>query len=257
MLAYSMIAVGAVLIVSTTGYLIYSAIARSQLDDLEVTVPSEDLTTTSFLSDGTLSDSNFISIYPGNRLPSVYWDDPRWADVDYDAYTSAFEGFTSLDTGTLPEDKSSLSAPARLSIPSISLNSSVKTLGIIDLGDARAWETPKNVVGHIPETAKPGEIGNVYLFGHLQSPVKGEGSVFRKLPQIPDLLRQGEKVYLILYNEVGTEYLYQVSNTTVVHRDEFALEASSEATVILVTCVPDWVYDHRLLVSARLVGVKG
>jgi LPXTG-site transpeptidase (sortase) family protein len=251
-----MIAVGAVLVVSTAGYLIYSAIARSQLDDLQVTVPSQDLTSTSSPSDGTLLDSNFISIYPGNSLPSVYWDDPRWADVGYDAYTSAFEGFAPLDTGVSQGATGPLSAPARLSIPAISLSSEVKTLEIIDLGDVRAWEIPKHVVGHIPETAKPGEIGNVYLFGHLQSPVKGEGSIFRKLPQIPDLLRQGEKVYLILYNEMGAAYLYQVFDTTVVHQDNFALESSSEALVTLVTCVPDWVYDSRLLVTARLVGVK-
>ena len=251
LLAYSMIAVGAVIIVAAGGFLIYASIARSNLDDLEVTVPGEDLPT------GTLLDSNFISIYPGNRLPSVYWSDPRWADVDYDAYTAAYDGFTPMDTGLPSGSTGPLAAPGMISIPAISLDSTVKTLSIIDLGDTRAWETPKNVVGYIPETAKPGETGNSYLFGHLQSPVKGEGSVFRKLPLIPDLLRQGEKVYIILYNEAGTAYLYQVFHTTVVHKDTFALEPSSEAVVTLVTCVPDWVYDHRLLVSARLVGVKG
>ncbi|MBF8266592.1 MAG: putative sortase [Dehalococcoidia bacterium] len=264
-LAYSAIALGVLLIAFTLGYFIYAAFLRSNLDDLEYTVPPQDLggpgnpTPTSTAGSTpsparvTLLSSSFITLYPGKLLPSLYWNDPRWTDVAYDSYTSLFEGFTPLEGG---EATDSLSVPVRLAVPAIFLDSPIKTLEIINLGDARAWETPKNVVGHIPETASPGEVGNVYLFGHLQSPIKGEGSVFRDLVKIPDLLRQGQKVYLIVYNEEGTAYLYQVSHTSVVYKDDFALESSSEATVILVTCVPEWVYDNRLLVTAKLVGVK-
>ena len=266
-LAYSMIALGVLLIISTAGYYIYGLIARSQLDELEyntvspgyTALPSATSTPTGTAGPSPATaaplPSSFITIYPGKLLPSLYWDSPRWTDVAYDSYTSLFEGFTST-SGSDPARGRTL-PPTRLEMPAIGLSASVKSLQILDLGDVRAYETPKNVVGHIPEYANPGEVGNVYLFGHLQSPLKGEGAVFRKLPEVPDLLRKGQEVYLVLYNEEDTAYLYQVVQTRVVYKDDFALEPSSEAIVTLVTCVPEWYYDYRLLVTARLVGVKG
>ena len=273
----AMIGLGVLLLSSTAGYYVYAAVARSQLADLEYTVSPENLDSPAEAStgavttppegvspaaavtgsdSGALPSSSFISLYPGKLLPSLYWDDPRRTDVEYDSYTSLFEGFTPLDDSAALEVAGDLPAPTRIEIPAISLDSTVNALSIINLGDARAWETPKNVVGHIPTTANPGEEGNSYLFGHLQSPIRGEGSVFRNLPEIPDLLRQGEKVYIVMSNEERTEFLYQVTQTGVVKATDFTLEHSAGATVTLVSCVPKYVYDHRLLVTAELVGVK-
>ena len=110
-------------------------------------------------------------------------------------------------------------------------------------------------MGHIPETPNPGEGGNGWFFGHLESPFKGEGSVFRRLPEVPELLRNGDPVYVRLERE-DIEFLYQVTATQVVHQSELRLYGSREATITLVSCVPRLVYDHRLLVTAKLVGVK-
>jgi LPXTG-site transpeptidase (sortase) family protein len=205
----------------------------------------------------TEQSSRFAFIYPGSLVPSLSWDDPRWADVDYGSYVSLLEGFAPLDGSGLPKGAGGLTAPTRIEIPAIGLDSTIKALEVLNFGDARGWETPKDVVGHIPTTAKPGEAGNVYLFGHLQSPVKGEGSVFRNLTRIPDILRKGQDVYAVLYNEEDTAYLYQVVQTGVIKASDFVLEDTSGATVTLVSCVPAYVYDHRLLVTAKLVGVKG
>jgi LPXTG-site transpeptidase (sortase) family protein len=111
------------------------------------------------------------------------------------------------------------------------------------------------VVGHIPETANPGEKGSGWYFGHLESPIRGEGSVFYDLPKIPSLLRQGEKVYIIVENGEDS-FLYQVTETKVVPEDQLKLYDLKEPTVILVTCVPRLIYDHRLVVTAKLVGKK-
>ena len=54
--------------------------------------------------------------------------------------------------------------------------------------------------------------------------------------------------------DAGT-HLYQVTETAVVHQDDLHLYGSDEATITLVSCVPRLVYDHRLLVTAKLVGV--
>ena len=100
-------------------------------------------------------------------------------------------------------------------------------------------------------------MGNVFLFGHLQSPVRGEGSVFRNLARVPDLLRKGEKVYVVLRNEEDREFLYRVTQTSVVHQEDFAVTESPDAIITMVACVPAYVYDHRLMVTAKLVGVRG
>ena len=112
-------------------------------------------------------------------------------------------------------------------------------------------------MGHIPTTPNPGEAGTGYLFGHLQSPIRGEGSIFHNLAQVPDLLRKGEDIYVVLYNEKDTAYLYQVSKTTKIAQEDFTLQQSSLSTITMVACVPAYIYDHRLLVIANLIGVKG
>ena len=246
-LSLSMITLGVLLLIVAGGYYVYAAMARSHLGTLEYAISSE----------VTGQSNRFASIYPGNLVPSLSWDDPRWANVDYDSSKAFFEGFTLLDGDGIPEETGGLTAPTRIEIPAIDLVSTVKALEVLNYGDARGWETPKDVVGHIPTTPKPGEAGNGYLFGHLQSPIRGEGSVFRNLTGVPDLLRKGRDVYIVMYNEEDTAYLYQIVQTEVIKASDFVIEHTSDATVTLVSCVPKYVYDHRLLVTAKLVGVRG
>ena len=242
------LALGAAILIVVAGYYAYSQVARSRLGDLNY-YAGEDIAD---------SSEQYTSIYPGSLVPALAWTDPRWADVDYEGYSSSLEGFTSPAASGLPAKPGELSPPALIQIPAIGLSSAVKELGVVDYGDALSWETPKDIVGHIPTTPNPGAQGNVYLFGHLQSPVRGEGSVFRNLANVPDLLRKGEKVYVVLRNEDGAEFLYRITETSVVHQDDFAVTASPEEAVItMVACVPKFVYDHRLLVTAKLVGARG
>ena len=51
-------------------------------------------------------------------------------------------------------------------------------------------------------------------------------------------------------------YLYEVYKTEVLYMDDLRLYDSDQAILTLVTCVPAFTYDYRLLVTARLVGVK-
>ena len=122
------------------------------------------------------------------------------------------------------------------------------------MGDSQAYETPKFTIGHIPETVHPGELGASWFFGHLESPLRNEGAVFFRLPEIPELLRRGEDVHIIVESASGL-YLYQVTSTKVFHQRETNLFKTVSSTVQLVTCVPKLVYDHRLVVSGQLVGI--
>ena len=67
---------------------------------------------------------------------------------------------------------------------SVLVESEVMALGVVPAEDGYAWETPKWVVGHIPTTAIPGQQGQGWYFGHLESPVwrlhKGRGQCLSK-----------------------------------------------------------------------------
>ncbi len=100
-------------------------------------------------------------------------------------------------------------------------------------------------VGQHKGLAGPGQNGNMVLSGHISSPA--EGAVFHSLPE----LKVGEGVI------VGTDerqYLYRVTDVKTVTPDQVSvLDQTPDPTVTLITCVPDGIYSHRLVVTARLV----
>jgi len=250
----SLIATGLLLLGITGGYYLYSHIAHSQLESLEYRIPDGDMESP-LLGNG--ETSAFTTLYPGSAVASLYWDNPRWSDVGYGVSNELPRGFTPVAPNGISREAGGLTSPTRIKIPAIGIDSTVKALAVLTYGDAKGWETPKDVVGHIPTSARPGEVGNGYLFGHMQSPIRGQGSVFRSLINIPDLLREGQNVYVALYNEEDQAYIYQVSQTNVVEAGDFTMGATTDATITLVSCVPKYVYDHRLLVTAKLIGRQG
>ena len=199
----------------------------------------------------------YNTMYPGHRIHPKYWDRPLKAGADDYIYgvIPREDGFLEVasDNGV---QKGSLSDAVHIRIPSIGVDSEVANLAILDLGDSKQYETPDHVVGRIPETSNPGEIGNTWLFGHLESPIRGEGNVFRRLPDIPEILKNGDPVYVSLLNMDGEEFMYQITSTTVVHRDDLSLYDTEDATITLVACVPRLIYDHRIVVSGKLVGIR-
>ena len=89
----------------------------------------------------------------------------------------------------------------------------------------------------------------------MESPLIGEGSIFRNLDQIPDLLAGGEEVQIITGNG-SEEFLYRVTATRIVHEDDITLEWDGGPSIHLVACFPRLVYDHRLIVDAELIARK-
>ena len=200
--------------------------------------------------------SGYNAIYPGYLIHPKDWAEPTWSKTEDYTFGEVLrpDGYVALS----PDDglARGRGMPAsRITIPALAVDSVVEDLGIINLGDSSAYETPKNIVGRIPETSNPGEQGNGWFFGHLESPIKGEGNVFTRLPEIPKMLQNGDPVYVSILSDDG-EYLYQVTATQVVHQDDLRLYETDAATITLVACVPRLVYDHRILVTGELVGVK-
>ena len=206
--------------------------------------------------------SSYTALYPGTHIHPKFWAQPLWSGGEPYVYNPAnpdaglpdgFRAISALDDA-LRRGEGALTS--RISIPLIEVDSGTTELAILNLGDSRAYETPKHLVGHIPQSPNPGEIGNGWYFGHLESPIKGEGNVFHRLPEIPDLLRDGDDVFVELESVDGRVFLYKTTRTEVMHQDEFEFYGSDMAQITLVACVPRLVYDHRIVVTAELVGVK-
>ena len=193
-------------------------------------------------------------LFPGESLQGRFWSDPF-------SYESAAYREQALLRGFIPVEPGqelllgSVAPATRLTVPSIDLDSRVDELAILDLGGSRAYETPKNTVGHIPETASAGEAGSSWLFGHTESPILGEGSVFFNLSKIPGMLQDGKDVFVITDNG-EQQFLYRINSSRVVHQRDMKLYDTGRATIHLVSCVPRLVYDHRLIVSGELIGHK-
>jgi sortase A len=88
--------------------------------------------------------------------------------------------------------------------------------------DAR---TLRSAVGHVPETALPGEPGNAAFAGHRDT-------FFRKLRHV----RKGDRIVVTTPDGV---YDYVVRETRVVPpSDVSVLEPTAEQSLTLVTCYP-------------------
>ena len=193
-------------------------------------------------------------LYPGDALLATAWSNP-WSYEPPDFQEQLLlQGFTPIDFGQMrPTD--GLVPATRLMVPSIGIDSSVKELAVLDLGGSRAYETPANTVGHIPETADAGEGESSWFFGHTESPILGEGSVFFDLRKIPEKLRNGEDV-LIITDNGQEQFLYRATSSAVVHQNDMKLYDTGQATIHLVSCVPRLVYDHRLIITGELIAQK-
>ena len=153
-------------------------------------------------------------------------------------------------TPTIPEPEFA----TRMIIPEIGLRATVEELEVVEEDDSRAWETPKHVVGHIPTTAKPGMSGEGWYFGHLESPISGEGNIFRQLPELAARFKLGEQ-FTIHLDAGADRYVYQVYRTDVVHASEFSVSDSGMNDITLVSCWPQYEYSERILVTAALVDI--
>ena len=220
--------------------------------DTEAT-SSREVPEASNISSKELIDT-FASIYPGGNMNPRYWSDPYWAgNLPFGGQTIP-EGFVPVHADASVRAAASGERGVRMRIPAIDLDATVAELEIRDLGDSREWSTPDKVVGHIPSTANPGESANGWYFGHLEDFLANEGDIFRRLPEISKMIKNDPVDIFISTTEA--EYMYRVTGTRQLHRDELHLTDTSNAQITLVTCWPFRVYDHRIVVSAVLIAVK-
>ena len=183
------------------------------------------------------------------------WGNSRWHKIDHLRNLNVTENQTSniqLDQLTA-NDFGGLAT--RIRIPTLEVDAPVNQLRIIEVDGVRQYESPKNVVGRVPTDSNLHESITGWYFGHLESPIKSEGNVFHKLPEIASFLSNGDPVYIHLTN-YEKEYVYQAYKSEVVHERELKLYDAGLENIVLVTCFNRPYYDHRQLVSARLVDIR-
>ncbi len=98
--------------------------------------------------------------------------------------------------------------------------------------------------GHYPETALPGQLGNMVISGHRTT----YGAPFYRLDEI----RVGDEIAIV--DAVGS-YQYKVTETKIVRPTDLGVIApSSDARLTLTTCHPRFSARQRLIVVAALQG---
>lgn len=105
-------------------------------------------------------------------------------------------------------------------------------------------EDLKKGPGHYPDTALPGQLGNMVISGHRTT----YGAPFYRL----DELKAGDEI--VVFDAKGP-YSYRVTQTKVVLPTEIGVIApSSDARLTLTTCHPRFSAAKRLIVVAQLQG---
>ena len=164
--------------------------------------------------------------------------------------------FDAVDREALPSSVGHVPKATRVIIPAIGLDSAIVELNVRWDGPNLQWETADSVVGHHVGSPNPGEQGNAVFSGHINSPFRGEGSIFRRLPEVASILREGRTVDIVLEAD-GTRYLYRATSTDVLlPADVEVFRKVDTPSLTLVTCVPATHYTHRFLVNALLVGTS-
>lgn len=105
------------------------------------------------------------------------------------------------------------------------------------------WEDLKKGVGHLPDSANPGERGNMYLAAH--NDIYGE--IFRYLED----LEPGDE-YHVYAGEA--KYTYVVREKRIIEPTEVSVMLpTTEPVATLQTCYPYLIDTHRLVVISDLV----
>ena len=190
------------------------------------------------------------------NLAPKSWSDHDWLLPDQiDEQMNSFEDLNMelIEKSEITVDLIS-GLPEKISIPILGLTAPIENLKIVEKDGRQVYETPKNLIGRIPSYPEEPDSFKGWYFGHLESPIKGEGNVFHDLPEIAEHLLNGDKV-LISLEKSGKHLIYQATQSEVVHESELKLYDPGNEKIVLVTCSNRPLYDHRQLVTATLVGL--
>ena len=168
------------------------------------------------------------------------------------AYAETVErlGFTPLSSKDDAKPLGSQRPAERLIAPELGINVKMNQVNF-------TGATVASQAGGIPAAeyasvqANPGELGALWLFGPA-----GQGAdTFNGLNGAAEALTEGEDL-LIFVNNGRQVYLYGATHTDVIPAADLRLSSADRATIHLAVPTPAGLYDHFLVLSGELVGVK-
>lgn len=172
------------------------------------------------------------------------------------------EAASSLQRAWIPPPPSTPSTPSSKGVPADpapKLGEPFAMLRIPRLGDAWQWAVYEGVrrddlrkgPGHYPDTARPGQVGNVVIAGHRTT----NGEPFAHL----DRLRNGDQLVL---ETASRRVVYRVDAAEIVPPTRISVllpvpnkpgAKPTQAHLTLVTCHPRWGSTSRLITYTTLV----
>ena len=230
----SLLVVGALFIAGGVAYYGHLFWLRAGLDDYAAKRHG-----TIAIEEAVAADSGGGTSVSSVALPSGSYNQ-KVAELDFSPMPSS----AAWPVGTQP--------PAnRLAVPSLGIDVKLDELSVTGNSIANFASGDNPAAGYHTISANPGERGAMWLFGPA-----GKGAYsFGGLTQAPGILSEGEDV-LMFVNADGQRYLYLATHTDVIPASEMRLSSTDRATIHLVLPVPSGVYDHFLVLSGELVGVK-
>lgn len=140
-----------------------------------------------------------------------------------------------------------ISSESRLIIPKIRTNVPI----FWNVSQDQITQKLQDGVAHYEGTAVPGQVGNIFIFGHSSYYLWAAGS-YKDVFALLNELSGGDKIY-VQYN--GAQFAYEVTGQTVVDPDDTSvLTQGNEKILSLMTCVPVGTNLKRLVVTAKQVG---
>ena len=178
-----------------------------------------------------LATGIFALGYAGYAVLDLYWyqgvETSKFETVSANAEPRPIEAVPIGDGGVIGE----------IEVPRLGLKA------IVVQGDSE--KLLRRAVGHLPETALPGEVGNVALAGHRDG-------LFRPLRNV----RPGD---LITLRTPEREFQYQVEWTAIVPPTAVrVIQPKSEPALTLVTCFPFYYVGaapERFVVRAHKISI--
>ena len=149
-------------------------------------------------------------------------------DVTYQEYSKdIIEGSASAETGEVI---------CLLRIPKINLEEAVR--------EGSTSNVLSSALGHVENTAFPGEDGNCCIAGHRNYSF---GKYFNRLNEI----EEGDYIEIETQNAI---YQYEVTGIEIVEPEEVSvLDYVEGNNMTLITCTPYLIGTHRLVVHAKML----
>lgn len=152
-------------------------------------------------------------------------------------------------TETAPIDKN---APPKIIINDINITAPI----IFDqktVNESAFQKALRSGVVHYPNTATPGQVGNVVIFGHSSGQWWAPGN-YKFVFTLLDKLKQEDRIFVEYH---GVRYIYRVYGVSVVKPDNLSvLNQGSSNILTLITCTPVGTSSKRLIVKAQQVVPK-